>query len=245
MQYRAIGLLRGRYIPSEESFNRGHIVTEDETQITTFLLGRVTSLVKKHLDMDSNHLWVVYPRTNPMEDNALNVQIVGVWEPETLGLPDSEEAETSGAAASDLQADYFSIRGEVAKYFEDKQEILISIVQKLRSKDNQHRSFKLLVKGQLEGKTIGYFWDLHVERQGQQLVLRQGTQIAAVPPKKHKRGDGPGGKKRFPPRKGGYRRGPADQERGSQRPSRPISPKVAKPVAETPKVNTNSETASS
>ncbi|MEM8804764.1 MAG: hypothetical protein AAGF01_01780 [Cyanobacteria bacterium P01_G01_bin.38] len=303
MQYRAIGLLRGRYCPSEENFNRGHILTQDNTQVSSVLLGRVTSLVKKHLEIESNHLWVVYPRTIADEDNALSVQIVGVWEPETLGVEgeDAEaeqaeskdtEAETEAkqaeAEASDeatmaapseatgateateasnvdeaektdeliesdqpesaavsetkpdtkpevppipsdeLQSDYFSIRGEIVKYVEDRAEIHINVLQKLRSNSKQ-RPFRLVLSGHLEGKTIGYFWDLNVERQAQHLVLTEGTQIAAVPPKKKKKGGrrgGPGGKRfsKGGPRSGGPRSG--GQRNASDRgdkapPSRP------------------------
>ena len=42
------------------------------------------SLLKNHLDLESDHLWVVYPRTR-QENNDLHIQIMGVWEPETLG----------------------------------------------------------------------------------------------------------------------------------------------------------------
>ncbi|MEO1400025.1 MAG: hypothetical protein AAFV72_02090 [Cyanobacteria bacterium J06635_1] len=309
MQYRAIGLLRGRYCPSEENFNRGYILTQDDTQVSSVLLGRVTSLVKKHLEIESNHLWVVYPRTIADEDNALSVQIVGVWEPETLGVEDEEteaqeteaqeieaqkteaqeieaqeteaqeaevqssetgveattevpeaseaekadesvgadEPESSDAAVTEtksdakpevppipsdeLQSDYFSIRGEVVKYVEDKAEIHINVLQKLRSNSKQ-RPFRLVLSGHLEGKTIGYFWDLNVERQAQHLVLTEGTQIAAVPPKKKKKGGrrgGPGGGKRFSkggPRSGGPRSGGGNQRYSNDRgdkapPSRP------------------------
>ncbi len=83
MQYRAIGLVRGKYAPSEEQFTRGFLVTDDGVSIDAVLLGRVMSLVKKHLDLEQSHLWVVYPRTREKEYD-LHVQIVGVWEPENL-----------------------------------------------------------------------------------------------------------------------------------------------------------------
>ncbi len=92
MQYRAIGLVRGTYVPTEaDQLNRGNLMTEDGLTVDSVLLGRVTSLVKKHLDLTAPHLWVVYPRTRREtetdEDQDLHFQIVGVWEPETLGLP--------------------------------------------------------------------------------------------------------------------------------------------------------------
>ncbi|WP_225931151.1 hypothetical protein [Leptolyngbya sp. 7M] len=83
MQYRAIGLVRGKYTPSEEQFTRGSILTDDGVIIDAVLLGRVMSLVKKHINLDESHLWVVYPRTRE-RDLELHMQIVGVWEPEKL-----------------------------------------------------------------------------------------------------------------------------------------------------------------
>ena len=82
-QYRAIGLVRGRYQPSTEQFTRGSLQTPDGSEIDAVLLGRVMSLLKNHLDLESEHLWVVYPRTR-QENNDLHIQIMGVWEPETL-----------------------------------------------------------------------------------------------------------------------------------------------------------------
>ncbi|MDX2096855.1 MAG: hypothetical protein SFW36_03695, partial [Leptolyngbyaceae cyanobacterium bins.59] len=79
-QYRAIGLVRGQYVPSEEQFTRGTILAADGTKLEAVLLGRVMSLVKKHLSLEESHLWVTYPRTRDREGD-LHLQIVGVWEP--------------------------------------------------------------------------------------------------------------------------------------------------------------------
>lgn len=193
MQYRAIGLLKGKYIASEEQFNRGNIAVEDGTLVDAVLLGRVTSLIKKHIDLEASHLWVVYPRTLYSEENlpALHVQIVGVWEPESLNArngedkPDKEASKYLSTAEATEQCDTFSVRGEIAKYTEDKNEIVVNIVQKSRSETAKpKRPFKLLINGQLEGRATGYFWDLLVERQEGQLILKESTQIAVVPPKK-------------------------------------------------------------
>ncbi len=306
MQYRAIGLLRGRYVPTEEAFNRGQIIAQDETAIDAVLLGRVTSLVKKYLDMDANHLWVVYPRTNPEADNALNVQIVGVWEPETLMEnkdDDSEvetDAETDAAAADaeasaveaaavaaeasddadaaapatesdmasgtgeadaadetktavpvdyvpadEIESDVFSIRGEVSRYHEEKGEILIGIQQKVKSGNRQQRTFKLLINGKIEAKTIGYFWDFEVRREGLDLVVHGGSCIAAVPPKKKSRKKFGGAKKRF--NKGGARRPEGRRPEGDRRyeGSDAPKPRPVKAVSAAPVETPAPETASS
>ncbi len=184
---------------SEEQFNRGNILLEDDTLIDAVLLGRVTSLIKKHLDLDTPHLWVVYPRTlyKEEEDNepALHMQIVGVWEPETLNASKGSETDSSKAdaqaprylstAEATEQCDQFSIRGEIAKYSEEDGEITVNIVQKSKSENvKPKRPFKLLISGTLEGRTTGYFWDFKVKREGGQLILVEATQVAVVPPKR-------------------------------------------------------------
>lgn len=216
MQYRAIGLLKGKYIASEEQFNRGDIAAEDGTLVDAVLLGRVTSLIKKHIDLAIDHLWVVYPRTLYSDENvpALHVQIVGVWEPEKLNArndgeetkekPEEKSKEASqylSTAEAAEQCDTFSVRGEVAKYSDEKSEIVVNIVQKSKSEAvKPKRPFKLLISGQLSGRTTGYFWDLTVERQAGKLVLKEATQIAVVPPKrKAKDARKEGGNRRRPP----------------------------------------------
>ncbi|GAB4350023.1 MAG: hypothetical protein Fur0042_17670 [Cyanophyceae cyanobacterium] len=98
MQYRAIGLVRGRYVPSEEQFTQGKVLAADGTEIDAVLLGRVMSLIRNHVDLEVDHLWVAYPRTRT-ED--LHVQIVGIWEPETLkrGAQGSASAAATEAVA--------------------------------------------------------------------------------------------------------------------------------------------------
>ena len=113
MQYRAIGLVRGTYTPTEEQINRGCLKTEDGTEVDSVLLGRVTSLVKKYIDLETSHLWVVYPRTRQADEankegtkeTDLHLQIVGVWEPETLGMPgETPDAEQESQGKSDQES---------------------------------------------------------------------------------------------------------------------------------------------
>jgi hypothetical protein len=67
------------------------------------------SLVKNHLDLEKDHLWVVYPRTRQENDN-LHLQIVGVWEPEKLAVnrqttEESQESTTTQTEARLPEAD--------------------------------------------------------------------------------------------------------------------------------------------
>ena len=289
MQYRAIGLVRGTYVPSEEQFTRGLIQTDDGVGIDAVLLGRVMSLVKKHLDLEQPHLWVVYPRTRE-KMNDLHVQIVGVWEPEKLnrlemeageeesaeGTEESTEEtaeETSSSSsgsdsllemvpASELDDKFFSIRGGIIYQAPEEERLMVKIRRMSRPGDTQDKAFKVALKGTLEGKAIGYFWDLQVQRQENDLIVQQGTMIGLVPPQKRKDGSrkpqgrfrrpggpggsggpgGPGGGRRpsGPPRKwnAGSREGgaPRPQFKSGDRPTPSPQPRseVTKPIKRRP-----------
>ncbi len=221
-QYRAIGLVRGRYTPSDEQFTRGAMLTSEGTEVEAVLLGRVMSLVRNHLDLEQQHLWVVYPRTREMRQD-LHVQIVGVWEPEKLNK--SAEDATDDAAESDASLEptapieappnptpddsgfdenYFSIRGEVVFYSAEEEQIVVKIQQAPRKTADREKAFKLRLDGTLNSpKALGYFWDLQVERRNAALVVTSGTAIGLVPPKKKTATAGfkRGGDRRPPQRK--------------------------------------------
>lgn len=192
MQYRAIGLVRGRYMPSANQFTQGILLSSDGTVIDAVLLGRIMSLVKNHLSLEQEHLWVVYPRTR-QKDGNLHTQIVGVWEPETLS---PEEP----AGAADLSAPigdgYFSIRGEVVYQSQEQEYIVVKIRQAPRKPTDTPKFFKLKLKGTLPGKAVGNFWDMQVQRQAENLVIQESADIGPVPGSKPKRKPGK-------PRKGG------------------------------------------
>ena len=241
MQYRAIGLIRGRYIPSEEQFTQGMMVAADGTEIDAVLLGRVMSLIKNHVDLDREHLWVAYPRTRT---DDLHVQVVGIWEPETLNRDDADGAPAAevdydgdgdasqgsdDTAAQPLQSigeNQFSIRGAVVHQSVDEPSVTVKIRQTPRSAKQKAKAFKVHLSGQLTDRPMGYFWDLVAERRGKELVLVGATAVAPMPPQKRK-----------PFQKGGPRgkgRGPGDRGRGPQRDPRPrLDPQEATQTAHT------------
>ena len=235
MQFRAIGLVRGKYHPSEEQLTKGSIVTDDGATLDAVLLGRIMSLVKKHVNLEEEHLWVVYPRT-PEKESQLHVQVVGVWEPETLQKEIFKEDEAKPAAdglarpmrpkppiksTSDLEDGFFSVRGEVVYQSMEKESVVVKIKQAPRA-DGKSRGFKLNLKGKLGPKATHHFWDLKVARRENELVITGGNCIGAIPQKRNagRKGGGrrPGGTGRRPggrpgssrpqPRAAGERRAP-------------------------------------
>jgi hypothetical protein len=206
LQYRAIGLILGKYVPSIEEFNQGMILADDGTEIDGVILGRIMSLIKNHLDLAQSHLWVVYPRIRK-EDNKLHAQIMGIWDPklvikqidptadpqqpsdpaeiiptmpsiDTLGIPDS----------------YFSIRGEVIYQSRETKEIFVKIRQSPKKKTEEERYFKIRLVGDLPQKLVGNFWDFDVIRVNNDLEIRSGQYVAPLRAKlPRKGGDRPGG----------------------------------------------------
>jgi hypothetical protein len=202
-----------------DQFTQGVLLSADGTPIDAVLLGRIMSLVKNHLNLDQEHLWVVYPRTR-QQDSNLHAQIVGVWEPETLSQKSSESKNSDDQDAStvqtdygDVEDDYFSVRGEVIYQSLDPANVIVKIKQAPRKPNDSPKFFKLKLNGTLEGKAVGHFWDFHVRRQENSLTIEQAKDIGLLPPKKNpKKPFGKGGNKRF----GGGGKRPFDPNRSSR-----------------------------
>ena len=253
MQYRAIGLVRGRYVATSEQFTQGALVTPDNVELDAVLLGRIMSLVKNHLDLEKDHLWVVYPRTRQENDN-LHLQIVGVWEPEKLAVnrqtneeSPSTQADTEGRSptsskseddsssltsqdpageltpSSEIPDGGFSVRGEVVYQSFDAGNLVVKIKQAPRKNDDKPKYFKLKLTGKLETKAVGKFWDFKVQREADLLIIEKAEFIADLP------------KKRRPPfNKGGgggrpsYRGGPGGGKPSYNRRSSGETPRPVK-----------------
>ncbi len=169
-QYRAIGLIKGRYVPSEEQFTRGVVITEDETELDAVLLGRVMHLVRDRLELDQDHLWVVYPRTRDREEQ-LHIQIMGVWAPQEMGQPVQPQP------TPQTVPNYFSVRGEVVFQSKDEGFVIVKIRRVKQSPEEKGHSFNLRLEGQLPHKGVGQFWDLEAHRHGSHLQIASATAI--------------------------------------------------------------------
>jgi len=258
MQYRAIGLVRGRYLASDEQFTQGSLLTADGVELNAVLLGRIMSLVKNHLDLEQEHLWVVYPRTR-QENDSLHLQIVGVWEPEKLAKqlteddePDSESPEleilddivsqsadettSTPKPSSEIPDGGFSVRGEVVYQSFDAKSLVVKIKQAPRKPIDKPKYFKLKLTGVLTTKAVGKFWDFQVKREADLLLIENAEAIAELPKKRRPPfkgsprggGGGGGGRRPFPPRRSSDTPRPVKKIGGGD------SVAVSKPVPKTP-----------
>ena len=179
LQYRAIGLVRGIYLPEDlDHFSRGFIVDENNEKIESVVLGKALGLIKRCLSIDVPHLWVVYPRCRDSEQ--LHLQISGIWEPSTLDKTLSEGStlheNTDNAFAQSLDKvdegdDYFSIRGELIYTKPETKDLVVKIRQKPRKNSNNNFPFKLKLKGEIPLEFLRNFVNLHVRRKGQILYV--------------------------------------------------------------------------
>ena len=188
LQYRAIGLVRGKYLPADPNhFNRGLIVDENEEEIEAVVLGKALGLIKRCLSIDVPHLWVVYPRCRDSEQ--LHLQISGIWEPSTLDKTLSEDSplheNPNNAFAQSLDKveegdDYFSICGELIYTKPETQELVVKIRQKPRKNSNKNFPFKLKLKGEIPLEFLRNFVSLDVRRKGQILYVEDNQILGTI-----------------------------------------------------------------
>ena len=186
LQYRAIGLVRGIYKPQDdETFTRGALIDSKGNEIDSVVLGRVITLIRKHVPLEKPHLWVVYPRCR--NNQNLHLQITGIWEPSTLkkdlvGKEGLNEASSLKVDSDNLLEgdDYFSIRGELIFTKPEEKEVVIKIRQKPRNQQKKALPFKVNLKGEVPVSYLKHFISLNVRRVDHQLLVEDFEIIAPV-----------------------------------------------------------------
>lgn len=167
-QYRAIGLFYGRYKPDENKPNRGVLLLEDNQVIDAVLLGKIICIVEKRIDLEKKHLWVVYPRLQK-ETNKFQVQIMGIWEPETLKVNSLNEFIPTKNLIGN--SGYFSIRGEVIYYNPEEERIIVKIIQSPSTTSSNF--LKLELTGIYNSNLLGHFVDFEVIYNNNILVINK------------------------------------------------------------------------
>ena len=173
LQYRAIGIVKGIYKPNNiDQLNRGTLTDKDGNIIDTVILGKALSLIKKHINLEKNYFWIVYPRNK--NTNNLHLQVAGIWDPYQLNQLDNNNFEKDPTQILDelnLKNNYFSIRGELIYVNTQKKEIIIKICSSLHSKKLKNVTFKLIIQGEISIKFLNNFVSLDVIRDDNTLRL--------------------------------------------------------------------------
>ena len=184
LQFRAIGLVRGTYTPTDpDQVTRGVLTDSNGLELETVVLGRVLTLMRRHLAMDQPHLWVVYPRCR--DNEHLHLQIAGVWEPSTLA-PDQNDGDDTLPQGDD----YFSIRGELIYTKPETGDMVVKVRQLPRPDGKRPLPFKVSIKGELPLEHLRHFVSLDLRRSGQSLSVESSEVIGPVPQRSDRRGGG-------------------------------------------------------
>ncbi|MBO8229691.1 hypothetical protein CU313_02655 [Prochlorococcus marinus str. MU1404] len=173
MQYRAIGIVYGKFIPNDsERLNRGYLTDDKGEKIETVLLGKALSLIKKYIDLKKSYFWVVYPKNKNTQN--LHLQVVGIWDPYQLNDFSSDSSKTNFSSLLedlDLKDNYFSVRGLLVFVNTQKNECVIKICPDSKLQNLKNKSFKLVIKGELSLELLNSFLSLDVIREGNSLKL--------------------------------------------------------------------------
>ncbi len=193
LQYRAIGLVRGRYLPEDSNhFSRGLIVDQNDEEIEAVVLGKAIGLIHRRLSIDIPHLWVVYPRCR--NEEQLHLQISGIWEPSTLDKSFTQDLNIEKSSSEQVNQpldkvdegdDYFSIRGELIYTKPENKELVVKIRQKSKKSSKKNYPFKLKLKGEIPLEFLRRFVSLDVRRKGQKLYVEDNQILEPIDSRKN------------------------------------------------------------
>ena len=173
LQYRAIGIVNGKFIPhSSHQLNRGYLSDDKGEKIETVILGKALSLLKKHIDLKKSYFWVVYPKNKNTQ--SLHLQVSGIWDPYQFNEFTNNSSKANFPKLLEelnLKDNYFSIRGELVFVNTQKREIVIKICPASKQKNLKNKNFKLVIKGEISIKLLNSFVSLEVKRDGNSLEL--------------------------------------------------------------------------
>ena len=173
LQYRAIGIINGKFIPNDiEQLNRGFLTDDKGGKIETVVLGKALSLLKKHIDLKKSYFWIVYPKNKNTQN--LHLQVAGIWDPYQLNDFPNNSSKTNFfklLEELDLRDNYFSVRGELVFVNTQKKEFVIKICASKRLQNLKNKNFKLVIKGELSLKLLNSFISLDLIREDNSLLL--------------------------------------------------------------------------
>ena len=173
LQYRAIGIVKGVYKPNNiDQLNRGTLTDKEGKILETVILGKAIALIKKYINLEKNHFWIVYPRNKNI--NNLHLQVAGIWDPYNLNEIDNNNSEKDPNELLEelnLNNNYFSIRGELVYVNTQKKEVVIKICSSPLSKRSKYTTFKIIIEGEISLQFLNNFVSLDVIRDGTTLRM--------------------------------------------------------------------------
>lgn len=163
LQYRAIGLLKGTWLPSLDEPQKGTFLTSEGIILDAVMLGKCLKICKHH-DLTQEQLFVFYPRKT---SEKCQIQIMGIWDKQVSVNP----TDANG---------YISVRGEIAyqsKPTDEDQKVVVMIRRSPKKEGDKPSVFKLTLKGKLSHFSLGGFWDITCKMIGDKIVIQWGAEI--------------------------------------------------------------------
>lgn len=164
LEYRAVGLIQGRYVPKEENSGQGTLYASDGAEIKAFMAW-LQPYAEKYLDLSQEQLWVVYPRRYPTKD-TMSIQLKGFRQAQPGEPPPTGDG-------------YFSIRGEVVQR-EDKVGFIVVKIRRNRADSTKAKEMLIRLEGFVPPEAVGQFCEFECERDGHDLIIVDGKPIAPL-----------------------------------------------------------------
>lgn len=175
LEYRAIGRLWGKYVPSNELIYQGQLITADGVMLSTNLAKRASILVQNaRIDLLQEYLWTVYPRT-PFKDSPTQIRVT------LINVRNYKEYTDSVKNQLQLEADNFSVQGLVVYQDLEQGIVEVKIHRSPRRESEPSKDFQLKLIGFLPSNSMKKFWNFHVRRVGANLVIQSGECIKYPP----------------------------------------------------------------
>jgi len=175
-EYRAIGLVRGQYLPSQEAFDKGILLTDDGKKFPALMFYHLAKQLAKHPEqLDAQLFWSVWPQTLKDEPGLLL---------ELNILRNSRDEQQLSRLSAGVN--YFSIRGVVVSQDASTGKLAIRIERNKTPRPGRERKdlqpFDLEIEGFLPSDAVGQFWDLDCCRNGDRLMMEDAHLVTASPP---------------------------------------------------------------
>eukprot|EP00741_Cyanophora_paradoxa_P000274 tig00000403_g265.t2 len=177
-QYRAIGIISGRFVPSAENPRIGQLAAEDGTVMDARVVSSMNQFIQK-IDLEQKQTFVVYPKTriDGGQGTELRVDVAGVRNPVLKPDVDKEGKNLTPPNGCATIEDYFSVRGVVVLALPEEGIIVVKIQP---VEGSWVKPFALRLHGELPSPAHSKFWDLDVRREGARLVIQGYTCIGRV-----------------------------------------------------------------
>ena len=159
-QYRCLGLVKGRYIPGNETIKKGILLTDSGVFPASIFKSNWFPPVDEKI-------WITWVRTDKEEPHLY------------FCLREFKEEDPS-----ELDKDIFNVRGNLVIWKPERKRLVI-VVRPNKDAIKDFKPFYIDIEGNLTEPRLDSFWDVTATREGNHLVMLEGQEI--FPPLKKKK----------------------------------------------------------